>query len=381
MKVQYLLIYISICYIQGEDLKKRYKYDLKEILHPSNPDTILKLSKNKEMQIYLKDIVDDYPKLEEIYKRELEKHEKYSIINLNNGEYEEIPVTEEGVEAFIYFLVTSSLQETFELDILAQLYIIAEILNIETLQEALGEYLQSEKILDNLLTQTFQFIRGVKVLENEILEEKSKIMGLNISEMNALIRRMKKEAERKDLIYQKRVKYESGFHFNISKNELLHLGFEILYYKEYAHPTTDLELLNISTYNNIIEGENNPNSRYTICVGGEKSSTGVLSILACGPASLVLMQTAGDNFRSGNVKRGPGGVFWYFMPGRSFGFLGEETLDLSVTYADDGGVNSTYRLSWTLKGNIGGFRVQDHVRLYQSHEWNKVIFGLRDYDL
>ena len=58
------------------------------------------------------------------------------------------------------------------------------------------------------------------------------------------------------------------------------------------------------------------------------------------------------------------GVYWYFTPGKSFGFLGDDTLQQAT--ADIGDTNPRSRLSWNLS-KYGGYRAGNNLRLSETN--------------
>ena len=60
------------------------------------------------------------------------------------------------------------------------------------------------------------------------------------------------------------------------------------------------------------------------------------------------------------------GVYWYFTPGKSFGFLGDDTLEQAT--ADIGDTNPRSRLSWNLS-KYGGYRVGNNLRLGETVDY------------
>ena len=74
-----------------------------------------------------------------------------------------------------------------------------------------------------------------------------------------------------------------------------------------------------------------------------------------------------------NTPHESNGVYWYFTPGKSFGFLKDK--DLQQATADIGTTNPRSRLSWNL-GKYGGYRVGYHLGLSDTIEmfW-KVIWN------
>ena len=66
------------------------------------------------------------------------------------------------------------------------------------------------------------------------------------------------------------------------------------------------------------------------------------------------------------------GVYWYFTPGKSFGFLGDT--NLQQYSADVGTTNPHSRLSWSLDNPFGGNRAGANTGL-KSTTWQKVIWS------
>ena len=60
------------------------------------------------------------------------------------------------------------------------------------------------------------------------------------------------------------------------------------------------------------------------------------------------------------------GVYWYFTPGKSFGFLGDDTLEQAT--ADIGTTNPGSRLSWNLSKH-GGYRAGNNLRLSETVDY------------
>ena len=56
-----------------------------------------------------------------------------------------------------------------------------------------------------------------------------------------------------------------------------------------------------------------------------------------------------------NTPHESNGVYWYFTPLKSFGFLGDTDLQQNTT-ADVGTTNPDSRLSWNLDNRMGGYR-------------------------
>jgi hypothetical protein len=67
------------------------------------------------------------------------------------------------------------------------------------------------------------------------------------------------------------------------------------------------------------------------------------------------------------------GVYWYFTPGVSFGFLNSTIL--LQNQADIATSDGKSRLSWHLDMNIGGERVGNHLELNQGAAYHKSIYS------
>jgi hypothetical protein len=93
--------------------------------------------------------------------------------------------------------------------------------------------------------------------------------------------------------------------FNIQMNEFLNQGFKTVYDQFYSHATTETLLLNIKS---------KCNQDSIICVGGADSSNNTLLLVSCGSCLDILTITTENQLRFVN------GVWWYFKPGKSFGF-------------------------------------------------------------
>ena len=67
------------------------------------------------------------------------------------------------------------------------------------------------------------------------------------------------------------------------------------------------------------------------------------------------------------------GVYWYFTPGKSFGFLGDTDLHQEPT-GDTGTTNIEARLSWNLDNGYGGYRAGDYTQ-GDLESVNKLIYN------
>ena len=68
------------------------------------------------------------------------------------------------------------------------------------------------------------------------------------------------------------------------------------------------------------------------------------------------------------------GAYWYFTPGKSFGFLSDTDLQQNTT-ADTGTTNPDSRLSWNLDNSHGGFRAGSNTDLYDQNIYRKLIYN------
>ena len=68
------------------------------------------------------------------------------------------------------------------------------------------------------------------------------------------------------------------------------------------------------------------------------------------------------------------GVYWYFTPGKSFGFLRDTELIQEPT-VDIGTENADSRLSWNLDNGIGGDRAGLYSNLKYESVYRKLIYN------
>ena len=102
-------------------------------------------------------------------------------------------------------------------------------------------------------------------------------------------------------------------------------------------------------------------------VGARKSQDSTFLLGAYDSTDNILQETELNTPHLSN------GVYWYFSPGYSFGFLGNA--DLHQNAADIGGTLPYSRLSWHIDQNIGGFRAGLHTYLDNDHSWQKSIYN------
>jgi hypothetical protein len=135
--------------------------------------------------------------------------------------------------------------------------------------------------------------------------------------------------------------------YNIQMNELLNQGFKTVYNQLYSHVTTETILLNIKSQ---------CNRDSIICVGGAYSNNNTLLLVSCGSCLDILTTTPLIQPRLVN------GAWWYFTPGRSFGFAPNSNIfQGSADHIDCGNAPHTNckdsnRLSWHLN-DMGGYRL------------------------
>jgi len=132
---------------------------------------------------------------------------------------------------------------------------------------------------------------------------------------------------------------------NMQINELLNQGFETVYDQLYSHGITNQELYDIKS---------KCNNESIICVGGS-DGLNTLLLVSCGSCLDILTTTELNTTRLVN------GVWWYFTPGKSFGFAPSSNIRQSsadIFDCDSGGYNcnDSKRLSWHLHGS-GGWRL------------------------
>ena len=75
-----------------------------------------------------------------------------------------------------------------------------------------------------------------------------------------------------------------------------------------------------------------------------------------------------------NTPHESNGAYWYFTPGKSFGFLGDGTLQQEPD-ADMGTTNAESRLSWNLDHSLGGYRAGDMINLNNQRYMRKLIYN------
>ena len=66
------------------------------------------------------------------------------------------------------------------------------------------------------------------------------------------------------------------------------------------------------------------------------------------------------------------GAYWYFTPGKSFGFLKDTDLHQEPA-GDTGTTNIEARLSWNLENGYGGYRAGDYTE--KTNRLEKFIYN------
>ena len=150
-----------------------------------------------------------------------------------------------------------------------------------------------------------------------------------------------------------------GIQYNtVTVDDLLAGGCSPCLSEYYATPTTSANILSCA----------GP----VLFVGAKYGWSSTLNLGAYGLASEVQTVTALNTPHLSN------GVYWYFVPGQSFGFLKDNTLQQAS--ADIGTTNPDSRLSWHLDVNgggvsVGGYRAGSYNQLNHDTNWQKIIYN------
>lgn len=150
-----------------------------------------------------------------------------------------------------------------------------------------------------------------------------------------------------------------GILVDVPINEIREAGWRLAYGEPYRTHTTmdDLEA---------IEGD-------FVLVGASHKGEYKLSLCAMGRRERILNRVAQDKVTFEN------GAYWYFRPGKAFGFAPNRDVELCAgDTVDEGGEK---RLSWIMSGlssgpGEGGSRAGMEKHLEDSVEWVKLIFTL-----
>ncbi len=92
--------------------------------------------------------------------------------------------------------------------------------------------------------------------------------------------------------------------------------------------------------------------------------------------ALVAMLLSSDLITTSSTSSASGpfnGAFWYYFPGRGFGFASVRSISLNY-YTDDSSSSCEYRLSWFLYASEGGYRAGCATNIYGS-SWRKVMYA------
>ncbi len=108
-----------------------------------------------------------------------------------------------------------------------------------------------------------------------------------------------------------------------------------------------------------------------IAVAARNSGESTLHMVA-GLYSSELTQTSSTSTAAGPKN----GAYWYYFPGKSFGFASLPAVDLNT--ADTTASASSgceYRLSWHLENYYGGYRAGCTLNLNTDTTWRKIIYS------
>ncbi|CAF1097323.1 unnamed protein product, partial [Brachionus calyciflorus] len=147
-----------------------------------------------------------------------------------------------------------------------------------------------------------------------------------------------------------------GLRTNYYLNNLISLGFTLIYDQFYSHATTSLELDNI---------KNQCNINSILCVGGGLVNSTILDVVSCAICRSVLTPT------ELNKPDYVGSAYWYMTSPYCFGF--SPVYNISQDLADNIDIENPLRLSWHLDGN-GGWRIGKVMHLNSDQSYKKYIF-------
>jgi len=152
--------------------------------------------------------------------------------------------------------------------------------------------------------------------------------------------------------------YYATFKFNgIQENlpiEDLH-GWQMIFSETYNHKT---RLADFEPPSHLAGG--------SLLVGARRTGSKTLALAAMGNSEVVTSRTRDDATNLHND------VYWYCNPSKSIGFAPQSHVTLGC--ADTTDQRCTKRLSWNLM-HTGGWRAGAACTLYDSSEWEKVIFA------
>ena len=115
--------------------------------------------------------------------------------------------------------------------------------------------------------------------------------------------------------------------------------------------TTQAKLANCST---------DPNQY--VAVGAKQAGSNTLALVA--------VARAGDAFAQHCDARLANGAYWYNCVGKSFGFAASASISLNS--ADDSSAQCSYRLSWNVDQNYGGYRAGCTTGLSSSSYYKQI---------
>ena len=152
----------------------------------------------------------------------------------------------------------------------------------------------------------------------------------------------------------------SGIQNNVDVIKFTEIGFSYVYNKPYSHYTASSE---------IDEIKNSCLPTTVLCLGGRDSINDVLLVVACGLCSVVLTKTTKNSPNLHN------GAYWYYTPdiagSKSLGFAPNSTIDqCNSDYYDK---CNNQRVSWSLSGIWGGYRLGSLIELDGNTRYYKVI--------
>ena len=150
----------------------------------------------------------------------------------------------------------------------------------------------------------------------------------------------------------------SGFYLGASKSLLTKYGYSSIYSVLYNVPTTNTDMSGIRA---------RCQSSSSICVGGTDLLDNIL-LMACGNCYNIMTNT------SRTVPRLVNDVWWYYTQGSSFGFAPAWQITQNPT--DTTLIGGENRLSWTLTGSSGGYRVGTNTNLNTSNSFKKFVYLL-----
>jgi hypothetical protein len=135
----------------------------------------------------------------------------------------------------------------------------------------------------------------------------------------------------------------------------------------YSYPTKSLDVLNCKAKGGFI------------AIAAKKQKDELLAVVA-GLYSLQLQETYSISRATGPIN----GAFWYYMPGKSFGFANSTSIFLDAAdkgefrLTNDTDIGCAERLSWHLDAGVGGWRAGCQTGLNDDEgwfRWRKVMYS------